>query len=315
MDNFWLKLPKPFTVLAPMDDVTDNVFRQVVLEAGRPDVLFTEFTSADGLVFNSHGIPLRKLTFTKEQHPIVAQIWGNEAERMGKAAKIVKDLGFDGIDINMGCPVREVVKHGAGAGLIGNYENSEKIIKFVKKAVGKLPVSVKTRLGVNINIAEDWCTFLLKQNISALTVHGRTAKQMSKVPADWDEIGKIVKIRNKVSPKTPIIGNGDVKSFKEVLELSEKYEVDGVMIGRGIFTNPWVFDKNSKPVTHTKNDYMKLLLRHMDLFDKTWGDTKNFAIIKKFFKMYINNFKGASKLRQKLMDAKSFEEIKTFLLK
>ena len=311
MANFWKDLPKPFTVLAPMDDVTDNVFRQVVIEAGRPDVFFTEFVSADGLVFNSHGIPLRKLTFTKEQHPIVAQIWGSDVVRMGKAAKIVKDLGFDGIDINMGCPVRDVVKHGAGAGLIGNYENSEKIIKSVKKSVGNLPVSIKTRLGININIAEDWCTFLLKQDLAALTIHGRTAKQMSKVPADWDEIGQIIKLRNDISPKTPIIGNGDVKSYKEVIALSEKYGIDGVMIGRGVFADPWVFCKTSK--IHTRADYISLLLRHIELFEKTWGETKNFAIIKKFFKMYINNFKGASKLRQKLMDSKSFEEIKELL--
>lgn len=313
MANFWKDLPKPFTVLAPMDDVTDNVFRQVVLEAGRPDVFFTEFVSADGLVFNSHGIPLRKLTFTKGQHPIVAQIWGSDAQRMGHAAKIVKDLGFDGIDVNMGCPVRDVVKHGAGAGLIGNYENSEKIIKSVKKSAGNLPVSIKTRLGININIAEDWCTFLLKQDIAALAIHARTAKQMSAVPADWEEIGEIVKIRNKVAPNILIIGNGDVKSYYEAIGLSEKYGVDGVMIGRGIFANPWIFDSSHDQVNHTKQDYINLLLRHIELFEETWGKTKNFAIIKKFFKMYINNFRGASVLRQELMAAKSFDEIRRLI--
>ena len=311
MANFWQKLHRPFTVLAPMDDVTDNVFRQVILEAGRPDVFFTEFTSADGLVYNSHGIPLRKLTFSPDQHPIVAQIWGINPENMGKAAKIVSKLGFDGIDINMGCPVREVVRHGAGAGLIGNYETAEAIIRAVIKGAGKIPVSVKTRLGKNENIAKDWCTFLLKQGVAALTVHGRTAKQMSKVPADWEQIGEVVKTRNEVSPETLIIGNGDVKSYKEVLTLSEKYGVDGVMIGRGIFADPWVFCKTSK--IHTRADYVKLLLRHIELFENTWADTKNFAIIKKFFKMYINNFRGAAKLREKLMTAASFEEIKSLI--
>ncbi|KKR73676.1 MAG: tRNA-dihydrouridine synthase [Candidatus Woesebacteria bacterium GW2011_GWA2_40_7] len=279
MNNFWLELHKPFTVLAPMDDVTDNVFRQVVLEAGRPDVFFTEFVSSDGLVFNSHGIPLRKLTFTSDQHPIVAQIWGTVPRNMKKAAKIVADLGFDGVDINMGCPVREVMKRGAGAGLIGNYDLSGEIIKSVKKGAGALPVSVKTRLGA--------------------------------FPADWEEIGEIVKIKDKIAPNTIIIGNGDVKSYIEVVKKAQKYGVDGVMIGRGIFVNPWVFSKDSGE--HTKAEYIKLLLRHMELFEKTWGGTKNFAIIKKFFKMYINNFKGASILRQKLMEAKSFEEIKSFL--
>lgn len=307
MTNFWQKLPKPFTVLAPMDDVTDNVFRQVVLSAGRPDVFFTEFVSSDGLVFNSHGVPLRKLTFTPDQHPIVAQIWGNNPENMGKAAKIVSDLGFDGIDINMGCPVREVVRHGAGAGLIGNYEVSEKIIKSVKGRAGKMLVSVKTRLGLNVNIAKDWCTFLLKQNLAALTVHARTAKQMSKVPADWEQIGEIVKMRDKMSSETLIIGNGDIKSHKEVLWLSEKYRVDGVMIGRGIFANPWIFNRDQ--IEHPRQDYINLLLKHIELFEQTWGDTKNFAIIKKFFKMYVNNFREASNLRQKLMETKSFAEI------
>ncbi|HKC04329.1 MAG TPA: tRNA-dihydrouridine synthase [Patescibacteria group bacterium] len=311
--NFWQKLPKPFTVLAPMDDVTDTVFRQVVLSAGRPDVFFTEFTSADGLVFNSHGVPLRKLMFTKGQHPIVAQIWGKDPDRMEKAAKIVADLGFDGIDINMGCPVRDVIRLGAGAGLIGNYESAGNVISAVKKGAGGLPVSVKTRLGINTNIAADWSTFLLKQNLAALTIHARTAKQMSAVPAQWEEVGKIVKIRDRIAPNTPIIGNGDVKSYREILKLSQEYGVDGVMVGRGIFTDPWIFDSSSILASHPRQEYIDLLLLHIKLFEKTWGETKNFAIIKKFFKMYINNFRGASLLRQKLMATGNFEEVENLI--
>jgi len=314
--NFWQKLPKPFTVLAPMDDVTDNVFRQVVMSAGRPDVFFTEFTSADGLVFNSHGVPLRKLAFTPAQHLIVAQIWGKDIVRMEKAAKIVAGLGFDGIDINMGCPVRDVMRIGAGAGLIGDYESAQGVINAVKNGAGRLPVSVKTRLGKNTNIAKEWCEFLFKQNIAALSVHARTAKEMSAVPADWEEIGEIVKIRDRVSPETPVIGNGDVKSHKEILDLAAKYGVDGVMVGRGIFTDPWIFDPTSprlRGAGPSRKDYTDLLLLHIKLFEKTWGKTKNFAIIKKFFKMYINNFPGASKLRQKLMAAESFDEIRKLI--
>jgi nifR3 family TIM-barrel protein len=311
MTDFWQKLPKPFTVLAPMDDVTDNVFRQIVLSAARPDVFFTEFVSADGLVFNSHGIPLRKLTFTPNQHPIVAQIWGTNPEMMGKAAKIVRGLGFDGIDINMGCPIREVVKKGAGAGLIGNYNLSEEIIKAVKRGAEKTPVSVKTRLGINENIAREWTTFLLKQDLAALTVHGRIAKQMSKGLVDWEEIGEIVKIKNEISPQTLIIGNGNIKNYEEAVLMSERHGVDGVMIGRGVFSNPWVFSKD--PVKHTKEDYYNLLFKHIDLFEKTWGESKNFNILKKFFKMYIKGFKGANMLRQKLMEAKSLTEIRNHL--
>jgi nifR3 family TIM-barrel protein len=314
MTNFWTKLPRPFTVMAPMDDVTDNVFRQVVLSAARPDVFFTEFANVDGLVHGANGIPLRKLNFTQNQHPIVAQIWGTDPANMEKAAKMVADLGFDGIDINMGCPVREVVKKGAGAGLIGNYDLAEKLINAAKKGTPKLPISVKTRLGIKENISKDWTTFLLKQNISALTVHARIAKQMSKGDADWEEIGKIVEIKNKIAPETLIIGNGDVKSYLEVLEKYKKYGIDGVMIGRGVFANPWVFDPTSSELRRTKEDYINLLLRHVDLFEKTWGETKNFAIIKKFFKMYIKDFKGANALRVKLMEARSFDEVRNILV-
>ena len=309
--NFWLELPKPFTVMAPMDDITDNVFRQVMLEASRPDIFFTEFANIDGLVHGANGIPLRKLDFTKNQHPIVAQIWGTDITNMEKAAGMVASLGFDGVDINMGCPIREVIKKGAGAGLIGNYDLAEKLIKAAKNGSDGLPVSVKTRLGIKENIADDWTRFLLGQGLAALTIHGRIAKQMSKGMADWDEIAKIVKTRDKVSPKTLIIGNGDVGSYSEVLEKREKYGVDGVMIGRGVFANPWVFSKNGKD--RGKEDYINLLKKHIELFEKTWGETKNFAIIKKFFKMYIKDFRGANQLRIKLMETKNFEEVRALL--
>jgi tRNA-dihydrouridine synthase len=311
MTNFWTKLPTPFTVLAPMDDVTDNVFRQVILSAARPDVFFTEFTNADGLVHGANGIPLRKLNYTPNQHPIVAQIWGSDPINMEKAAKIVADLGFDGIDINMGCAVRDVVKRGAGAGLIGNYELSGKLIQSVKNGAGSLPMSVKTRLGNKVNIAEEWTTFLLGQDLSALTIHARTAKQMSSGLADWDEIGKIVEIRNRVAPKTLIIGNGDVKSYAEAVEKSKKYGVDGVMVARGIFADPWMF--GISPIEHTKEDYINLLLTHINLFEKTWGKTKNFEIIKKFFKMYIKDFDGAKEFRIKLMATENFQEIRKLI--
>jgi nifR3 family TIM-barrel protein len=313
MTNFWQKLSKPFTVIAPMDDVTDNVFRQVILKAGRPDVFFTEFANADGLIHGANGIPLRKLDYTKNQHPIVAQIWGTDPESMEKSAKIVADLGFDGIDINMGCPVREVVKKGAGAGLIGNYELAESLIDAVKKGTKKIPISVKTRLGKNQNIAAEWSTFLLNKEIAALTIHARIAKQMSNGFADWEEIGKIVKIKNKISPKTLIIGNGDIKSYESVLEMHKKYKVDGIMIGRGIFKNPWLFVKKTGNEDHSKKEYLNLLNYHINLFKKTYEDTRNFAVLKKFFKMYIGGFKGANELRIKLMATKNLEEITKIL--
>lgn len=311
MINFWQKLDKPFTILAPMDDVTDDVFRQVVLHAGRPDVFFTEFTNADGLVHGANGIPLRKLSYTKNQHPIVAQIWGTNPENFGKAAKLVKKLGFDGVDINMGCAVKDVIKKGAGAGLIGNYELAEEIIKAVQKGAGSLPVSVKTRLGNKTNIAKEWTTFLLSMKLAAITIHARTAKEMSKVPAKWDEIEKIVKLRDKLSPETLIIGNGDVQNITEVSQKANKYGVDGVMIGRGVFTNPWIFCHDDRE--HSKEEYLELLEYHLALFDKTWGDKKNFSVIKKYFKIYIRDFDGASDLRAKLMETKNIEEARNIL--
>lgn len=312
MVNFWQKLPEPFTALAPMDDVTDFVFRQVINETARPDVFFTEFVNVDGLLHGANGIPLQKLKFDKSQHPIVAQIWGVNPENFEKAAKIVADLGFDGIDINMGCPVRDVVKIGAGSGLIGNYDLVKEIIAFTKKGAGKIPVSIKTRLGNKTNIAHDWITFLLEQKICALTIHARVATQMSSGIADWEEIKNAVDLKNNISPETIIIGNGDVKSYGEVIEKYKKYEVDGVMMGRGIFANPWVFSKIKSE--HSKEEYLYLLIKHIDLFNKTWGEKKNFEVMKKFVKMYVNEFEGASELRQKLMISNKPEEMENILL-
>lgn len=309
--NFWQKLSVPFTAMAPMDDVTDNVFRQVMLKAGRPDIFFTEFTNIDGLVHGGNGIPLGKLSYTKNQHPIVAQLWGTNPKNMEESAKIAEKLGFDGIDINMGCPVKDVVKKGAGSALIGNFDLAGKLIDAAKKGAKRIPISVKTRLGRNKNIASEWVGFLLGKDIAALTIHGRLAKDMSRGLADWDEIGKIVEIRNRIAPNTLIIGNGDVGSFSEVLEKHTKFGVDGVMIGRGVFSNPWIFRKNGR--TPTKKDLLRLLEYHVDLYAKTWGKAKNFAVIKKFFKMYVKGFRGASTLRMKFMETKSLEELRGIL--
>ena len=316
MTNFWLELPKPFTVLAPMDDVTDNVFRKLINETARPNVFFTEFTNADGMVSSGRVIVARKLKFEPPQRPIVAQIWGNNPDTIYRAAKIIKEMGFDGIDINMGCPVREVIKKCAGAGLIGKYELAKAIIDAVKKGAHGIPISVKTRLGIGTNIAGEWATFLLKQNLDALTIHARTASQMSKVPADWNEVGKIVELKNQIAPKTLIIGNGDIKSFAEVLEKSRIYGVDGVMIGRGIFDNAWVFDPIDKG-NHTQSEYLDLLIKHLDYFEKDNPDPviikKRYPALKKFFKMYIKEFNGASLLRQKLMETETITEARTII--
>lgn len=312
MGNFWKDLPKPFLVLAPMDDVTDNIFREVVASCARPDVFMTEFVNADGLTSRGFERVVRKLKYNAPQHPIVAQLWGNNPDNFYKSAKIVKKMGFDGIDINMGCPIKDVVKAGCGAGLIGNYELAGEIIKAVKGGSGTIPVSVKTRLGNKLNIADKWIAYLLKQDLSALTIHARTAVQMSTGFADWEEIGKTVILKDKISPATVIIGNGDIKSYKQVLEVHKKYGVDGVMIGRGIFSNPWVFEKKIPVKDRNRKEYIKVLLRHLELFEKEEGG--NFQAMKKYFKMYVNNFDGASALRQRLMDCENSSQVRKIIL-
>lgn len=308
MVNFWERLPCPFLVLAPMEDVTDFVFREVVATVlPRPDVLFTEFTSSDGLV--SPGLPkvAQKLKFSEKQQPIVAQLWGNNPDKIFRAAGIVQDLGFDGVDLNMGCPERNVVRKGQCAGLIGNFDLTAELIGAARSGAPRIPVSVKTRIGIKKIVTGEWISHLLRQKIQALTIHGRIAGQMSTGAANWEEIAKSVKLRDEIAPETIIIGNGDVESFADAKTKAEQSGVDGVMIGRGIFHDPWVFEKSEK--THSKAESIEVLKKHVRLFDQTHGKTKNFEIMKKFFKMYVNNFAGAGEFRQRLMECKNFESV------
>lgn len=305
MSNFWQKLDKPFLVLAPMEDVTDYVFREIVTFLPKPAVFFTEFVSSDALCSKGREATISKLKYSERQRPIVAQIWGSDPDKMEKAASIVKELGFDGVDINMGCPVDAVMKKGAGAAHIKNPALTKEIIKAVKRGADGLPVSIKTRIGIDKIVTVEWIGFLLKQNLAALTVHGRTAEQMSKGEANWDEIGKAVKLRDEISPSTLLIGNGSIKSKNEALLMSEKHKVAGVMIASGIFSNPWIFEAENE---HSREEYIEVLQKHLQLFEDTWGKTKNFEIMKKFFKMYIKGFDGANQLRQRLMETKSRKE-------
>ena len=308
MSDFWKDISKPITVLAPMDDVTDLVFRETISRIAKPDVMFTEFTSAEALCSIGKDKVARKLSYSENQRPIVAQIWGSNPEAFIKAAIYIKELGLDGIDINMGCPDKYIMKKGSGAALVKNKKLAEELINAVKDGAPTLSLSIKTRLDNDQNLTEEWISFLLEQSINALTLHARTAKDLSKVPTNWDEIGKAVKLKNKINPEVTIIGNGDVRSYKEIVEKFNVYGVDGVMVGRGIFHNPWLFDKSETTKVHSKKEYFELLKEHTKLFNETWDDSKNFAVMKKFFKMYIKDFRGANKLRQQLMETKSYEE-------
>lgn len=308
--NFWKKLKRPFFVLAPMADVTDSAFRQIICHTGKPDVFYTEFVSCDGLC-SEKGKPklIPHLAFKENERPIVAQFFGSNPENFYKCAQLAVELRFDGIDINMGCPAGKIVKHDSGAGLIRNPELAKEIIRETKRGAGNLPVSVKTRIGYNKIITEEWVLHLIEAEPSAIIIHGRTMKEMSKVPAHWDEIGKAAVLCRKAG--ILIVGNGDAVSYADGLEKAKQYDLDGIMVGRGIFTNPWFFNSSIDPATKTPEERIELLKKHLQLFKELWGDSKSFDFMKKFFKIYIHGWNGAKELRMKLMSAKNAEQIFT----
>ena len=313
MNNFWETLPKPFFILAPMEAVTDVVFRHVIKEAGAPDIFFTEFTNAAS--YNSpKGIQSTRgrLTFTEDEQPMVAQIWGNNPDHFSVMAKGLKEQGFKGIDINMGCPDKSVVKGGSGSGLIRDPELAAKLIAAAKE--GGLPVSVKTRLGdVRPEEWTNWLTHILNQDVVNLTIHLRTRKEMSKVPAHFELIPEIKKLRDEIAPQTLLTINGDIRDREHGMELVNEYGVDGVMIGRGIFTNPFAFETEVRE--HSREELVGLLKLQLDLFDKySAEESRKYDPLKRFFKIYIRNFEGASELREALMHTKTTDEARTLLI-
>lgn len=312
MTSFWQQLPKPFFILAPMEAVTDVVFRHVVAKAGRPDIFFTEFVSTDGYCSpkGKHSTAGR-LAFTEDEHPMVVQIWGDKPEHFREMAFGMKELGFKGIDINMGCPAKDVVKKGAGSGLIRTPELAAEIIAATKEA--GIPVSVKTRLGdVKIDEWHDWLTHILKQDVENLTIHLRTRKEMSKVDAHFELIGEIKKLRDEIAPQTLLTINGDIRNRQHGLELVETYGVDGVMIGRGIFHDPYAFTNSYTP---TREEILDLFSYHLDQFDhyNTLESPLRFDPLKRFFKIYVRDIPGAAELRDKLMHTKTTNEVREIL--
>ena len=316
MQSFWQALPKPFFVLAPMEEVTDTVFRQIISSCGQPDVMVSEFTSVEGLASEiGRSKVIHRLQYTPSEHPLVAQIWGITPEHYYQAGVYAKEQGFAGLDINMGCPVKKVIKQGACSALIKNPTLASDIIQAAKEGAGDIPVSVKTRIGFSEIQTEEWIGFLLQHKLSALTVHGRTVKELSDYPAHWDEIGKVVQLRNQAKLDTVIIGNGDINSYQQGLAMAEQYKVDGIMIGRGVFNNPWIFNPDIDPNTLSTETKVQKLIQHIQLFTQTWGQEKNFAVMKKCFKMYLNNFPGASEIRSQLMQCNTAEECIKILVK
>ena len=359
MTTFWHDLPQPFFILAPMEAVTDVVFRHVVAAAAPPDVWFTEFTNATGWAHAGDKAIGGRLVKTDDEHPIVAQLWGSDPASMEKLAGHCASLGYDGIDINMGCPDQSAIKSGGGAGMILNPENAAAIIAAAKTS--GLPVSVKTRLGYSkIDEYTDWIGHTLHQDIVNFTIHLRTKKEMSKVPAHYELIPEIKKLRDEIAPQTLLTINGDIRDRQHGIELVEQYGVDGVMIGRGIFANPFAFaaqgsrtaparvaDDGAAPAFDKISDFSKegadrltgpessdlreftndgsgtnkdiqkrieLLHLQLDLYDKYHNQTgRPFETLKRFFKIYIRDFAGASELRDQLMHAKSTNEVRELL--
>ena len=319
MSNFWKELPKPFFALAPMEDVTDTVFREVVAGMADPEflqVLYTEFASVDGLNHPvgkknvSHRLLVSKTerALLKEKNiRLVVQIWGKNPELFYRIARELTDeYDCDGIDINMGCPVKKVMKNGCCSALIDQPDLATEIIMATKEATN-LPVSIKTRTGIRMHETERWMTTIMETQPSAVILHGRTQKQQSDGLADWNEIAKGVQIRNLLSPKTIFIGNGDVNSVAQGKELAATHGLDGIMVGRGIFHNPWFFQPNRQEPS--KKERLARLLFHTQLFEKTWGNKKNVNILKRFYKIYTSDFTDASKVRVRLMDSRSYDEI------
>jgi tRNA-dihydrouridine synthase len=315
-------LPQPFFVLAPMDDVTDTVFRQIIADCTAPDLCVTEFVNADGL--QSPGRPrlLKKLRFTADEPPLIAQIWGKDPENFRKTAEQIADgslarefglaegVNFVGVDLNMGCPQKSEVGNGTCSALMNDRPLAEAIIKATQEGLaGRLPLSVKTRLGYN-EVDMTWIEFLLGFDLHMLTIHGRTKRQMSKVPADWNQIGKVRELRDQLAPQTLIVGNGDVRDKKHGLELAEKYQLDGIMIGRGIFHDPFAFAEASPWESQSPQQRIELYRKHVQLFADTWQNRERpIQTLNKFCKIYINGFDGAKEFREQLMAADSTDHL------
>ena len=303
-------LPKPIFILAPMDDVTDTVFRQVVADLAPPDLYITEFVNVDGLQSPGREKLLKKLRFTDKERPILAQLWGLKPENFYKTVKEVRQMGFDGVDLNFGCPVKNVIKAGACAALINNRELAGEIIDSSREACGdEFPLSIKTRVGFNTTDLS-WIEFLLSKKLDLLSIHGRTAKQLSKIPPNWDLIGQAREMRDLLCLSTLIIGNGDVISKSQGLELAKKYRLDGIMVGRGIFDDPFLFAEKSPWGNYTREQKIDLFRKHIGLFANTWKNgERRIETLNKFCKVYISGFPGAKELRERLMSQSSTDAL------
>ncbi len=275
-------------------------------------VMYTEFVSADGLMLageEGRAKLMRDLVFSDAERPIVAQFFTSTPEHMEKAAALAQELGFDGVDINMGCPDKTIEKQNAGAKLILNPECAQELIAAAKRGAPRLPVSIKTRLGYNKDILEEWLPALLAAKPAAITVHARTRKEMSKVPARWERVKRAVEIRNELGSETLIIGNGDIKDLEDAGQKIKETGADGAMLGRAVFGRPWLFSNSYELENMPVANRLIILVEHTKLFEELLGDIKSFSIMKKHFKAYCEGFPGAKELRIQLMETSTAAEV------
>ena len=320
-----------------MDGITDAAFRYMTAKYGKPDVIYTEFVNVEGLARGAVSM-LDHFIFNKIEKPTVAQIYGIETESFYKVALMACYLGFDGIDINMGCPANKVARRNSGAGLIRVPDQAKKIIRTVKQAVKDwvdgitlekadirpkiitalkkmksrsgprklLPVSVKTRTGVDEIIAEEWVRHLLEEEPAVITMHGRTLKQMYSGESNWEVLGKVAKIVKKTD--TLFLGNGDVQSIVDAHEKIKKYGVDGVLVGRATCGNPWFFSGHEPTI----KDRFKAALDHARCFEEMSMKHAFFAM-RKHLAWYCKGFDGARDLRKELMQTNNSEKVEEIL--
>lgn len=305
--SFLNNLPRPFFIMAPMANVTDAAFRRVIAKYGKPDVMYTEFVSANGLMSPGREALLKDLLYSEAERPLIAQLFTADPEKMYGAAQLVQELGFDGIDINMGCPDRNVMKQGAGACLMKNASLARELMKAAKAGAPSIPLSVKTRIGDTKNTLTEWLPELLAEKPDMITVHGRTRKEMSKVPARWDTIAEAVEIAR--GSGTLIVGNGDVLDIADAKAKAQMTGCDGIMLGRAIFGNPWLFNTEKNISEISISERLTVMIEHSKLFMELLGDIKSFHIMRKHYKAYANGFDGAKELRIELMKTENVSEV------
>ena len=315
MQGFWKQLSRPCFVLAPMIGVTDAAFRRIIARYGKPDVMWTEFVSADGLCSRGRPGLMHDLWHTDSERPVLAQLYTGDPHNMREAARFCIEQGFDGIDINMGCPDKTVEKHGAGSILIKRPRQARELVEAAIEGAGNRPVSVKTRIGYHDNQIEEWLATLISAGAVAVTIHARTRDEMSKVPARWDVIEHAARLARELVPddseRPLILGNGDIRNLEDASEIAAETGCDGVMIGRGIFGNPWLFNPEVDKVDLPFEQIIDVMMEHTELYCELFGEIKPFDPMKKHYKAYVSGFAGAPALRAELMEARDLQEVRS----